>query len=193
MQPVVSVMSNFGFKIDPFEHLDSTKDTHLQEYLVIPKEVEIALSDQTVAIFARPGGGKSAVRIYAARFYGESRGVKFPITYVPETYTTGPDLHFEGIKRVIARSIFIYLVSYPDLFFTLSAKTRKKIEQALLELPYGLDFNLNVLIEARFIADLEQLLGVSALSGIQRLDQTHKRLALELRKELRYSKFHDNG
>lgn len=183
MEPAVRGLSAFGFAFDPFEHLDSTKDAHLQEYLVIPKAVEIALSDQPVAIFAQPGGGKSALRIYASNFYKDSRGVRFPVTYVPETYSTETNFHFEGMNRSLARAAFMYLVSYPDLFFALSSDNKQKLKRLLLEIPFGLDFNLHALSESRFVSDLEQALGVPAFSGIPRLDRTHRQLARELEKE----------
>lgn len=183
MAPAKSRLSAFGFAFDPFEHLDSTKDAHLQEYLVIPKAAEVALSDQPVAIFAQPGGGKSALRIYTANFYMDSRGVKFPITYVPETYSVESNFHFTGIKRSLARAVFMYLVSYPDLFFVLSTKNRQAIKSILIDLPFGLDFNLLALTESRFISDLEQALGTSTLSGISRLDRAHQQLARDLEKE----------
>lgn len=179
-------LRNLGFRFNPFEHLDSTKDAHLQEYLVIPKAVEIALSDQPVAIFARPGGGKSALRMYTANFYKDSRGVRFPLTYVPETYSTGANFHFEGIKRSLARAAFIYLVSYPELFFDLSLRKKQKLKRLLLEIPLGLDFNLHVLSESRFLSDLEQALDAQAFSTIPRLDSRHHKLARELEKETPY-------
>lgn len=174
---------NLGFRFDPFEHLDSTKDVHLQEYLVIPKTVEIALSDQPVAILAQPGGGKSALRIYTSNFYKDSRGVRFPITYTPETYSIEPNFHFEGIKRFLARAVFMYLVSYPELFFVYPSNHRQTIKRILLDLPFGLDFNLHALTESRFISDIEQTLDVPAFSNLPRLDQAHQQLAHELEKE----------
>ncbi|GJQ53400.1 MAG: hypothetical protein HKUEN02_22470 [Anaerolineaceae bacterium] len=120
MEPAIRGLSAFGFAFDPFEYLDSTKDAHLQEYLIIPKTVEIALSDQPVAIFAQPGGGKSELRIYTENFYKESRGIRFPVTYVPDDYSTENDFHFIGIKKSLASAAFMYLASYPDLFFALS-------------------------------------------------------------------------
>jgi hypothetical protein len=173
-------LSAFGFAFDPFEHLDSTIDPHLQEYLVIPKAVEIVLSDQPVAIFAQPGGGKSALRLYTANIYKDSRGVKFPVTYIPDTYSTQPDLHEEGIRRSLARAVFMYLVSYPDLFLVLSSRDRRTIKSILLDLPFGFDFNLSALKESRFLLHLEQALGVPAFSGIPKLDQAHQQLFLAL-------------
>jgi hypothetical protein len=188
MEPVMRGLSTFGFSFDPFEHLDSTKDAHLQEYLVIPKAVEIVLSDQPVVIFAQPGGGKSALRIYTANIYKDSRGVKFPLTYVPETYSNEPRLHFDGIKRSLACTVFMYLASYPDLFFVLTPNNKRMIKTILQNLPFGIEFNLLALHEFRFISDLEQVFGVPALSGIPRLDQTHQQLAHELEKEVPFSK-----
>jgi hypothetical protein len=176
-------LSVFGLNFDPFEHLDSTKDVHLQEYLIIPEAAKIALSDQPVAICAQPGGGKSALRIYTANFYRDSRGVRFAVTYIPESYSSDPRLHFEGIMRALARAVFMYLVSYPDLFFVLGAEIRQKVKRLLMGLPYGLPFNLDGLLAAEFITEIEQLLGVSALSGLQKLDKSHRQLAQELARE----------
>lgn len=170
----------FGFAFDPFEYLDSTKDVHLQAYLVIPKTVEIALSDQPVAIFAQPGGGKSALRIYTANFYTGSRGVRFPVTYIPQDYSTEPDFHFNGIKRSLARAALMYLASYPDLFFALSSHKRKKLKRLLQDIPYGLDFNLQAFRDSHFLSDLERTLGTPAFSNLPRLDRAHLQLAHEL-------------
>ena len=188
MEPAARGLAAFGFAFDPFEHLDSTKDAHLQEYLVIPKAVEIALSDQPVAVFALPGGGKSALRIYAANFYKNSRGVRFPLTYVPQDYSTEPNFHFDGIKRSLARAAFMYLASYPDLFFALTPQTKQTIKTLLLDLPFGLDFHLRVLTESRFLSDLEQTLGAPAFSSLLALGGAHRQLARELEKESAFPK-----
>ncbi|HRQ31834.1 MAG TPA: hypothetical protein PLM89_01875 [Anaerolineales bacterium] len=183
MEPAIRGLSAFGFAFDPFEYLDSTKDAHLQEYLIIPKTVEIALSDQPVAIFAQPGGGKSALRIYTENFYKESRGIRFPVTYVPDDYSTENDFHFIGIKKSLASAAFMYLASYPDLFFALSPTDKRKLIRLLLELPLGLDFNLQTLRDSRFLLDLERTLGSPAFSNLPRLDRAHHQLAHELEHE----------
>lgn len=186
MEPPVDtseILPAFGFLFNPFEHLDSTKDAHLQEYLVIPPAVQNTLSDQSVAVFAQPGGGKSALRIYTANFYKDSRGVRFPITYVPEDYSTKSDFHFDGIKGSLARAAFLYLASYPDLFFDLSSEYKKQLKGLLLDLPFGLDFNLRLLTESRFLSDLEAALGSPAFSSLPGLDRAHRQLARELEKE----------
>lgn len=183
MEPAIRGLSAFGFAFDPFEYLDSTKDAHLQEYLIIPKAVEIALSDQPVAILAQPGGGKSALRIYTANFYTDSRGIRFPVTYVPDDYSTENDFHFKGIKKSLASAAFIYLASYPDLFFSLSPHDRRKLKRLLLDLPLGLNFHVQTLRDSRFLSDLEQTLGTLAFSDLPRLDRAHVQLARELEGE----------
>lgn len=173
-------LHGLGFRFDPFKYLDSTHDVHLQEYLVIPKTVEIALSDQPVAVFAQPGGGKSALRIYTANFYKDSRGVRFPVTYIPDDYSTENDFHFVGIKKSVARVAFMYLASYPDLFFVLSSSEKRKLKRLLLDIPLGLDFNLQVLRDASSLSDLEQALGTPAFSSLPKLNRAHHQLAHEL-------------
>lgn len=184
MQPAERGLSAFGFAFDPFEYLDSTKDAHLQEYLIIPKAVEIALSDQPVAILAQPGGGKSALRIYTENFYKESRGIRFPVTYVPDDYSTKNDFHFKGIKKSLASAAFLYLASYPDLFFALNPSDKRKLKRLLMELPLGLDFNLQTLRGSRFLSDLERTLGTPAFSSLPRLNRAHHQLARELEDEV---------
>lgn len=175
-------LSAFGFVFDPFEHLDSAKDARLQEYLVIPPAVQNTLSDQPLALFAQPGGGKSALRIYSANFYKDSRGVRFPITYIPEDYAAGDNFHFDGIRRSLARAAFMYLASYPDLFFVLSSDDKQKLKGLFLNLPFGLDFNLRLLTESRSLSDLETVLETPAFSNLPGLERVHRQLARELEK-----------
>ncbi len=180
MEPAARGLSAFGFAFDPFEYLDSAKDRHLQEYLVIPKAVEIALSDQPIAILAQPGGGKSALRIYTANFYKDSRGLRFPVTYIPDDYSTESDFHLKGIKTSLARAAFMYLASYPDLFFALSSNDKIGLKSLLLDIPLGLGFNQQILRDSHLLSDLEQALGTSAFSSIPRLDRAHHQLIREL-------------
>ncbi len=182
MEPAARGFAAFGFAFDPFEYLDSTKDAHLQEYLIVPPAVQSVLSDQPVAVFAQPGGGKSALRIYAANFYKDSRGVRFPVTYVPQDYSTESHFHFDGIRQSLARAVFMYLASYPDLFFALSPSDRQKLKRLLLDIPFGLDFNLQTLRDSRFLSDLEQALGTPAFSSIPGLERVHYQLANDLEK-----------
>lgn len=183
MEPAAKGLTTFGFAFDPFEHLDSTKDAYLQEYLIVPPAVQSALSDQPIAVFAQPGGGKSALRMYAANFYKDSRGVRFPVTYVPQDYSTEPHFHFDGIQKSLARTAFMYLASYPDLFFSLSPNDRLKLKRFLLNIPFGLNFNLQILRDSRFLSDLEQALGTPAFSSLPRIERVHYQLARELEKE----------
>lgn len=77
----------------------------------------------------------------------------------------------------------MYLSSYPDLFFALSPTDKQKLKRLLLELPLGLDFNLQTLRDSRFLSDLERTLGSPAFSNLPRLDRAHHQLARELEYE----------
>jgi hypothetical protein len=175
------MLQKFGFQFDPFTHLDSTKDARLYEYLVIPKTVEIAWGDEPAAILARPGGGKSALRAYTEQVYRGTRGVKLPITYIPETYSTESQFHFLGLQRALARALLIYLISYPDVFLQLSSEPQSKTKSLLSFLPYDFDFLLSVLEGTDSVSEMEQLLGVNALSGIQKIGESHQRMTRQLR------------
>ncbi|WKZ44931.1 MAG: hypothetical protein QY302_03950 [Anaerolineales bacterium] len=93
------------------------------------------------------------------------------------------DFHFQGIKTSLARAAFMYLISYPDLFFALSPNHRRKLKRLLLDMPLGLDFNLQTLCDSRFLSDLELTLGTSAFSNLPKLDRAHRQLAHELTEE----------
>jgi hypothetical protein len=167
-------LHNFSLLFNPFEHLDSTNDAHLYEYLVIPKTVEVAWEDAPVAIFAKPGGGKSALRRYTENSLRKTRGVKLPVTYIPSSYCFDVEFHQNGIKQALARAIFIYLISYPDLFLQFSQEKQRKTIEILTNLPFDLGFLLDLSQRASTISEIEQLLGVGALSYIEKPGQAHK-------------------
>ncbi len=175
------MLQEFGFQFDPFTHLDSTKDARLYEYLVIPKTVEIAWGDEPAAILAQPGGGKSALRAYTEQVYRGTRGVKLPITYTPEDYSEESQFHFLGLQRAFARALLIYLVSYPDVFLQLPTEYQSRTKSLLSFLPYDFDFLLSVLEGTDSVGEMEQLLGVNALSGIQKIGEAHQSMTRQLR------------
>lgn len=173
----------FGLAFDPFAYLDSTRDARLHEYLVIPKTVEIAWDDVPLAVFAQPGGGKSALRTYTEMIYRRTRGVKLPITYVPDTFSSGKEFHLFGLRRSLARSIFIYLTSYPDIFLQLTPRRREQAIQLMADLPFELGFILSILESAASIAEIEQVLGIGAISGMERPGRAHQEMVNLLRRQ----------
>ena len=175
------MFQKFGLEFDPFIHLDASKDTRLYDYLVIPKAVEIAWKDEPIALLSGPGGGKSALRAYTEKVYRDTRGAKLPITYIPETYSNDPDFHFNGLKRALARAIFIYLVSYPDIFLKFSSTKKSETKSILAFLPYEVDYLLSILESGEFIKEMEETIGVHAISGIQKIGETHQVLADQVR------------
>ncbi len=177
------VLKEIGFAFNPFEYLDSERDKRLYQYLVIPKTVESVLLDQPVAVLAQPGGGKSALRLYTWRFYRGSRGVKFPIAYVPETYAPKADFHFEQLSRALAREAFLYLTSYPDLFSGLPLNVRSKLKHLFsFYLPIELDYLLSKLQEGWSLLDYERLLDTDGFLDILTVQPAHHRLAEALKR-----------
>lgn len=173
-------MNRSGVRLQPFEFLDSTKDSHLYDYLITPSSVDITWGDTPIMIFASPGGGKSALRIYAEKIHRDSRGVKFPVTYIPTIYNVDEDFHFKGLLSSLAKSLFIYLISYPDFFLALPIGVQKQIRTVLDHLPYEVDYILSLLIPNQSVVELEQIFGVHALSGIKNLGSAHQQLAAKI-------------
>lgn len=171
---------SFGLRFDPFAHLDSTWDEKLHEYLLIPKEVESLWDDAHIAILAEPGSGKSALRRYAEKVYRYTRGAKLPITYVPTTYDLSPNFHVDGLRQALSRAVFIYLISYPDIFLRFSAAKKKRSIQLLADLPYDLDFLLGMGQATRTISEMEQLLGVGAISRIYEIGDSHRQMFAQI-------------
>lgn len=164
----------FGLRFDPFTHLDSTRDENLHEYLVIPKAVESLWDDAPIAILAEPGSGKSALRRYAEKAYRATRGTKLPVSYVPAAYSANPAFHLNGLKQALARAIFIYLISYPEIFLQFSITRQEKTIQLLQLLPYELNFLLGMSQATRLISEMEQLLGVGAISRVYQIGESHQ-------------------
>jgi len=181
MELASSGYSAFGFSFDPFQHTDSTKDTHLPEYLIVPSTAQSILTDQPIAVFAQPGGGKSALRIHAFNFYKDSRGLRFPLVYIPETFEAEKEFHFKNLLRAAAKSVLVYLVSYPNLFFVLSNSDKSAIKKILTNLPFRQDALFYYLQQMNWVSEVENLLGVSAMSrGIQ-LENLHHEMISEVK------------
>jgi len=166
----------FGLRFNPFFYLDSTRDEKLHEYLVIPKAVESLWDDAPIAILAEPGSGKSALRRYAEKAYRATRGAKLPVTYVPSSYDPHPSFHLHGLKQSLARAVFIYLISYPDIFLNFPAARQEKCIHLLNLLPYDLDFLLGAGQQMRLISDMEQFIGAGAISRIYEMGDSHHNL-----------------
>lgn len=168
----------FGLQYDPFEFLDAGSDPHLKNYFVVPTAASVVWEkDAPALVFALPGGGKSALRVYTEGVYRDSRGTKFPVRYIPENYDTSPDFHLNGLRGAFARAILVYLLSYPDIFNALPAPTRQQLVKTLRYLPFQIEFILSLLKSGETISDVEDILGVDALSGLSEFGEAHQVMA----------------
>jgi len=144
----------FEFNYDPFEVLDASADTRIQEYLVAHEKFEAIWRDEVSFLFAPTGGGKSAfrARLADACRAGEDGRKVFPIVYMlPESVVLAPEpqrlsAHLRAIAQAAAFELFLHLAYRPYQFVSLDADTRQTV-RALLEqgLPQPLDYLLEQL------------------------------------------------
>ena len=53
-------LNHFGFRFDPFEHLEASADSNLNRYLIGYETFSIAWMESPALLFSPPGGGKTA-------------------------------------------------------------------------------------------------------------------------------------
>jgi hypothetical protein len=143
-------LSPFDFKYDPFSDLDAAKDPHLTEYLLIPKTALIAQKDMPAVIFAPPGGGKTALRLYTERSQLDLSGRTFTITYIPDPdqdIPSRPDLdgHLDQIARASAKEILFRIIANPGQFLDMSPKHQATLA-GFLDAYSPIDFSYVILI-----------------------------------------------
>jgi hypothetical protein len=123
-------LAALGFAFDPFAHLEASTDPRLGSYLVGHEMFAIAWDDRPALLFAPAGGGKTAMRMYAAHSWWLSRGYlqTFPIPYLLEDATAqNPADHRGGIARAGAKALLIGLTYYPELFLKLSLPQQRYV------------------------------------------------------------------
>lgn len=142
-------LTPFGFMYDPFSHLDASRDPNLIQHLVIPHTASIMLREMPTIVFAPPGGGKSALRLYTEHSLMDASARSFTITYLPdpdEILPAQPDLedHFRRLATCTATDLLRHAFNYPSQFMRLPAEERQRVVAALMphlqvELEYLLD------------------------------------------------------
>lgn len=143
-------LSPFDFKYDPFSDLDAAKDPHLTEYLLIPKTALIAQKDMPAVIFAPPGGGKTALRLYTEQSQLDLSGRTFTITYIPDPDQPIPEqadlhAHLKPIFHAAAKEILFRVIANADQYVTMSAGHQARLVEFL---------------EAYFIFDLGYVISI---------------------------------
>jgi len=162
---------SLGFAFNPFEHLEASNDPHISDYLVGHDMFSVAWEMAPAALFAPPGGGKTALRIYTLRacWKNEGRRRKFPISYDLPLWADLRDLtslaaHQAALASASASDLLLVCAYQPDLYLGLSSSRRAGLLSLLQQsLPLDLAYSLGILEESGDAAELSA-----------RLDRTYR-------------------
>lgn len=174
-----------GFHFDPFHYLEASADPHLIEYMV-GHEVFAAAWDATPSlIFAPPGGGKTAMRLYTERACWSSFGPRhpFPILHTPalgDMDAAGAPLalHCQRLVRSAARSLLLGLAIQPERFLDCSQAARTQVASLLTVLPRPTTYYASILRTSRRVTALAPSLGRSTWFGANLSSSVEKLEAL---------------
>lgn len=161
-----------GFQFDPFQHLEASADSHLVDYMV-GHEVFAAAWDATPSlIFAPPGGGKTAMRLYTERACWSSFGPRhpFPILHQPalgdmDEQEFPLEEHCRRLAQSAARSLLLGLAIQPERLLDCSPHERRRVGNVLAALPRHVTHYANTLRATGDVTALVQRLGRTAWFG----------------------------
>lgn len=108
-------LRQFGFDYNPFAATDSERDYRLNEYFVEYDDFEKTIGLNHRLIFARPGDGKTAVRLRLQSFYRDSLDHHvFAFSYlIPQEIAATPPPSIEGhlpeLLTAAVRHAFVFL------------------------------------------------------------------------------------
>lgn len=151
-----------GFAFNPFERLEASNDPHISFYLIGHDMFSVAWETAPAALFAPPGGGKTAMRIYTLRacWKNEDQRRKFPISYDLPFFAnlaelTSLEAHQTAIAAAAATDLFLACAYRPNLYLSLTVPRRLNLLSLLrVALPVSLEYALSILAES---GDAQQL------------------------------------
>lgn len=149
-------IEHFGFRFDPFEYDEASRDPRLNRYLIGHDAFSAAWGETPAAIFSPPGGGKTALRIYAARacWTGGGGYQPFPIHYHLPHYFANSNFstledHLQKIVHSSANALFLAFAYYPLILLRASTSLQTHLVQFVAAWIPNLDYYLAVLRENR--------------------------------------------
>ena len=159
-------IQQLGLRFNPFDYLESSADPHLGEYIVGHETFAVAWDETPALLFAPPGGGKTAMRIYTTRACWVGRGGShpFPLSYyLPAHLVEGGrvslEKHLMMLGRAAAASLLLGLVFRPERFLELTPKVQQHIVDLVDQaLPGGMGRYLNILRASGSPFDIATLL-----------------------------------
>ncbi len=161
-----------GFRFDPFQHLEASTDPHLVEYMVGHEVFAAAWDAAPSLIFAPPGGGKTAMRLYTERACWSSFGLRhpFPILHTPSLGEMGAAAapladHCRRLVRSAARSLLLGLTIQPERLLDCPPAARARVRRVLAVLPRPVSFYADILRTTGRVTALAPLLGKATWFG----------------------------
>lgn len=147
-------LDHFGFRFDPFEHDEASRDPHLNRYLIGHDAFSAAWGETPATIFSPPGGGKTALRIYTSRacWTGGGGYQPFPIHYhLPHYFANSHfstlEEHLQKIVHSSANALFLAFAYYPLILLKASTSLQTHLIQFMATWIPKLDYYLGVLRE----------------------------------------------
>lgn len=146
-----SWIDQVGFVFNPFEYLEASGDPNLAKFLIdyeeegkaggIASKIATLTSQDTAAVvFAPPGGGKTALRIYVMRACWQRMGRShpFPIPYVlpwaaPDGRAVSFQQHLRWITQAGASALLVGFAYRPERFLSLDLEQRARAAQLINE------------------------------------------------------------
>lgn len=165
-----------GLRFDPFELLDAGADPYLPQYLVGQRAMEQLWGDWPSLLFAPPGGGKTAFRVWLTRVCRTGRDGRriLPVVLAPprpeEPQAPIPwERYTVALSHAVAASLLLDLAyqpssfpvlwsfphpqSRPSRFFDLSEEERGLVRSVLeRDLPMPLDYLLDQIADEGSLA-----------------------------------------
>lgn len=153
---------SLGFVFNPFERLEASNDPYISGYLIGHEMFSVAWETAPAALFAPPGGGKTAMRIYTLRACWKNEGQrrKFPISYDLPFFAhlsglTSLEAHQTAIAAAAATDLLLACAYRPALYHSLTVPRRLNLLSLLrAALPVNLEYALSLLAES---GDAQQL------------------------------------
>ena len=160
------LLDRLGFYYNPFAYLEASADPHLLDHIFGHRIFSSAWGDMPALIFARAGGGKTAMRIYTTQICWTGLGVDhpFPIAYYLPFYFSDSsefsrDAYLSGILQAGAVSLLIGLAHFPERVVRLTTSQQRRLVKFLdANLPAGLERYVNILAETGQPRQLSSLL-----------------------------------
>lgn len=161
-----------GFHFDPFLHLEASTDPHLIDYMVGHDVFAAAWDAAPSLIYAPPGGGKTAMRLYTERACWSSFGPRhpFPILHQPalgdmEGAGLALEQHCLRLEQAAARSVLLGLCVQPERLLDCTVGDRRRVGAILAALPRPAAFYARILRSKGDVRSLAPYLGRAAWFG----------------------------